>query len=75
MAFTFSLDAVVSVVFLGGPRTETVPILIMSLIKKGITPEVNAMGVIVTLFNLIVLFVIVKVVGVRQAVSALGGGK
>ena len=75
MAFTFSLDAVVGVVFLGGPRTETVPILIMSLIKKGITPEVNAMGVIVTLFNLIVLFVIVKVVGVRQAVSALGGGK
>ena len=75
MAFTFSLDAVVSVVFLGGPRTETVPILIMSMIKKGITPEVNAIGVIITLFNLLVLAVIVKVVGVKQAVSSLGGGE
>lgn len=73
MAFTFSLDAVVSVVFLGGPHTETVPILIMSMIKKGITPEVNAIGVIVTLFNLLVLAVLVKVVGVRQTVAAAGG--
>jgi len=75
MAFTFSLDAVVSVVFLGGPHTETVPILIMSMIKKGITPEVNAMGVLITLFNLAVLAVIVKSVGVKQAVSSLGGGE
>lgn len=73
MAFTFSLDAVVSVVFLGGPHTETVPILIMSMIKKGITPEVNAMGVIVTLFNLIVLAILVKVVGLKQTVAAAGG--
>lgn len=73
MAFTFSLDAVVSVVFLGGPHTETAPLLIMSMIKKGITPEVNAMGVIITLFNLLVLAIIVKVVGVKQAVSSLGG--
>lgn len=73
MAFTFSLDAVVSVVFLGGPRTETIPILIMGLIKKGITPEVNAMGVIVTLFNLLVLAILVKIVGVKQTVAAAGG--
>lgn len=73
MAFTFSLDAVVSVVFLGGPHTETVPILIMSMIKKGITPTVNAIGVCVTLFNLLVLFIIVKVAGLKQVVAVTGG--
>ncbi len=73
MAFTFSLDAVVSIVFLGGPHTTTVPTLIMSMIKKGITPEVNAIGVIVTLFNLLVLAVVIKIAGVKQAVSAAGG--
>jgi ABC-type spermidine/putrescine transport system permease subunit II len=73
MAFTFSLDAVVSVVFLGGPHTETIPILIMGMIKKGVTPEVNAIGVIVMLFNLLVLAVIVKVVGIKQTVATAGG--
>ena len=73
MVFTFSLDSVVSVVFLGGPRTETVPILIMNMLKKGITPEVNAIGVVVTLFNLVVLAIIVKFAGFRSVVSAMGG--
>lgn len=73
MAFTFSLDAVVSVVFLGGPQTETLPILIMGMIKKGITPEVNAIGVIVMLFNVVVLAIITKIVGVQQTVAAASG--
>lgn len=73
LAFTFSLDAVVSVVFLGGATVETLPILIMSLLKHGVTPEVNAMGVIVTLFNLLVLVAAVKSVGVKRTVSAISG--
>ncbi|MGN0078901.1 MAG: ABC transporter permease [Coriobacteriales bacterium] len=73
LAFTFSLDAVVSVVFLGGATTETLPILIMSMLKRGVTPEVNAMGVIVTLFNLLVLAVAVKSVGVKRTVAAIAG--
>lgn len=73
LAFTFSLDAVVSVTFLGGPTTETLPILIMSMIKKGVTPEVNAIGLLVTLFNIAVLAVTVKAVGVKNTVSAVAG--
>jgi spermidine/putrescine transport system permease protein len=73
LAFTFSLDAVVSVVFLGGATTETLPVLIMSLLKRSVTPEVNAMGVIVMLFNLLILAIIVKVVGVKKTVSAIAG--
>ena len=73
LAFTFSLDAVVSVTFLGGPTTETLPILIMSMIKKGVTPEVNAIGLLVTLFNIAVLALVVKGVGVKNTVSAVAG--
>lgn len=73
LAFTFSLDAVVSTTFLGGPTTQTLPLLIMSMIKKGMTPEVNAIGLLVTAFNLIVLAVTVKVVGVKSAAAAVAG--
>lgn len=74
LAFTFSLDAVVSTTFLGGPTTETLPLLIMSLIKKGTTPQVNAIGMVVTLFNLAVLAVSIKAVGVKNTASAIAGG-
>lgn len=73
LAFTFSLDAVVSVAFLGGPDVQTLPILIMSMIKKGVNPVVNAIGLIVTVFNLLVLAVAVKAVGIKSTVSAISG--
>ncbi|MCI1317979.1 MAG: ABC transporter permease subunit, partial [Atopobiaceae bacterium] len=73
LAFTFSLDAVVSVVFLGGPTTETLPIMIMSMIKRHVTPEVNAIGVIVMIFNMVILGITASVIGVRNTVSAVAG--
>lgn len=64
LSFTFSFDDVVSTVFLASPTTETLPMLIMSRSRHGITPEVNAIAVafmcvtllLMTLFGLATLW-------------------
>ncbi|KFI52729.1 ABC transporter permease [Bifidobacterium biavatii] len=74
LAFTFSLDSVVSPTFLGGPSAETIPLLIMGMIKKGVSAEVNAIGVIMSVFNILVLLIVVRFIGIRQvAGSAVKG--
>jgi spermidine/putrescine transport system permease protein len=44
LAFTFSLDDVVTSFFLNG-SVNTLPLVILSLIRFSVTPEVNAIGV------------------------------
>lgn len=74
LAFTFSLDSVVAPTFLGGPSAETIPLLIMGMIKKGVSAEVNAIGVIMSVFNFLVLLIVVKFIGIKQvAGSAVKG--
>ena len=74
LAFTFSLDSVVSPTFLGGPSSATIPLLIMGMIKKGVSAEVNAIGVIMSVFNILVLLIVVRFIGIRQvAGSAVKG--
>ena len=74
LAFTFSLDSGVAPTFLGGPSAETIPLLIMGMIKKGVSAEVNAIGVIMSVFNFLVLLIVVKFIGIKQvAGSAVKG--
>ena len=74
LAFTFPLDSVVAPTFLGGPSAETIPLLIMGMIKKGVSAEVNAIGVIMSVFNFLVLLIVVKFIGIKQvAGSAVKG--
>ncbi len=49
LAFTLSFDDVVTSYFLNGPRLTTLPLLILGLIRFQVTPEVNAIGALVTL--------------------------
>ena len=46
LAFTLSIDDFVISFFTSGPESTTLPIYIWSAIKKGITPEVNAIATI-----------------------------
>jgi ABC-type spermidine/putrescine transport system permease subunit II len=57
LAFTFSFDNVVMSRFLGGSQTETLPVLIVSLIRRSVTPEVNALGVLIMLVMLLIVLV------------------
>ncbi|WP_111746191.1 ABC transporter permease [Salinisphaera orenii] len=46
LAFTLSIDDFVISFFTAGPQSTTLPIYIWSAIKKGITPEVNAIAAV-----------------------------
>ena len=55
LAFTLSLDDVVISYFTAGPGSNTLPLKIYSMIKTGITPDVNALSTILLLITIIVL--------------------
>lgn len=47
LAFTLSLDDFVISFFTSGPGSTTVPILIYSSVKRGITPDINALSTLI----------------------------
>lgn len=55
LAFTLSLDDVVISYFTAGPASNTLPLYIYSLIKVGITPDVNALSTIILFITFIIL--------------------
>lgn len=55
LAFTLSLDDVVISYFTAGPGSNTLPLYIYSMIKTGITPDVNALTSIMLLVTFIIL--------------------
>jgi len=60
LSFTFSFDDFIIAFFVAGSET-TLPIYIFSSIRRGITPEVNAIGTMVMLASL-VLMVIAQII-------------
>jgi spermidine/putrescine transport system permease protein len=48
LAFTLSLDDFVISFFTAGPGTTTLPILIYSSVKRGVTPEIHALSTLMT---------------------------
>lgn len=57
LAFTLSLDDVVVSYFTAGPESNTLPLQVFSMIKTGVTPDVNAMISIMLLIIFVILFV------------------
>lgn len=57
LAFTLSLDDVVISFFTAGPGSNTLPLKIYSMIKTGVSPDVNALSTLILLVVLIVLTV------------------
>lgn len=49
LAFTLSLDDVVVASFVSGPAGTTLPMLLFSRLRLGLTPEVNALGAVILL--------------------------
>ena len=68
LAFTFSFDDVVTSVFLAGPDTSTLPLEILSRIRHGINPSINAIGVLV-------MAVTVLGLGAATALAGVGAGQ
>ncbi len=55
LAFTLSMDDVVISYFTAGPGSNTLPLKIYSIIKTGITPDVNALSTLLLLATIIIL--------------------
>ena len=47
LAFTLSLDDVVVASFVSGPAGTTLPMLVFSQLRVGLTPEINALGAVI----------------------------
>ena len=65
LSFTFSLDDYVIASFVAG-KLVTLPIYVWASIRRGVTPEINAIGTAVMLFSLTML-VVAQVLLRRQA--------
>ena len=63
LAFTLSLDDLVIASFTSGPSTNTLPMMIFSTVRRGITPEINALATIMV--AIVTLFVVLA--GVTMA--------
>ncbi|GBF31860.1 spermidine Putrescine ABC transporter permease component potC [Desulfocucumis palustris] len=50
MALTLSLDDVIISFFVAGPSSTTLPLKVFSMVKFGVSPEINALSTILLLF-------------------------
>jgi ABC-type spermidine/putrescine transport system permease subunit II len=66
LSFAFSFDDVLSTTFLSGPGTETLPILMLGMIRQQVTPEVNAIAVMVMVVTLAVVAVLIAASNIRS---------
>jgi spermidine/putrescine transport system permease protein len=55
LSFTFSFEDFIITFFVAGPNV-TLPIYVFSSIRRGVTPEINAVGTVVLMTSLILLF-------------------
>lgn len=54
LSFTFSFDDFIIAFFVAGSQT-TLPIYVFSSIRRGVTPEINAIASVVLLFSLLLI--------------------
>jgi len=52
MAFTVSLDDFVVTFFTAGPGATTLPLKVYSMIKTGVSPEINALSAVLVLISM-----------------------
>jgi spermidine/putrescine transport system permease protein len=57
LAFTLSLDEFVITFFTAGAGFNTLPVRVFSMIKKGVTPKINAVSTLMLAFSLILVLI------------------
>ena len=64
LAFTLSLDDFVVTYFTSGSGFQTLPVLIYNSVRRGVTPDINALSTLLVLFT-VALLVIGNLLGRR----------
>jgi spermidine/putrescine transport system permease protein len=57
LAFTLSLDDFVITFFTSGAGFNTLPVRVFGMIKKGVTPKINAVSTLMLAFSLVLIFI------------------
>lgn len=57
LALTLSLDDVVVTSFVQGPGSTTLPVFVFGLIKRQVTPEINAVSTLMLVASMVLVFV------------------
>jgi spermidine/putrescine transport system permease protein len=52
LAFTISLDDFIVTFFTGGPGSTTLPLKVYSMIKSGVSPEINALSAVLVVVSM-----------------------
>lgn len=55
LAFTLSLDEFVVTFFVTGPGATTLPIQVYSMVKRGVTPEINALATLMLVASILLV--------------------
>jgi hypothetical protein len=63
LTFTLSLDEFVIAYFTNGPATPTLPIVVYSMVRFGLTPEVNALGAVLLLVSIATILIAQRLTG------------
>ncbi|MBY0378919.1 MAG: ABC transporter permease [Burkholderiales bacterium] len=61
MAFTLSVDDFIITFFTAGPGATTLPLAIYSMLKMGLTPEINAVSTVIIVFTLVITSLATKI--------------
>jgi spermidine/putrescine transport system substrate-binding protein/spermidine/putrescine transport system permease protein len=72
LVFTLSLDDYVITSFVAGPGSGTLPLKIYSMVKSGVTPEINAISTVLLTVTVILVFVSERFSSGRQSRWATG---
>jgi spermidine/putrescine transport system permease protein len=62
LVFTLSLDEFVIAYFTAGPTTQTLPIAVYSMVRLGVTPEINALATVLVAVSAVVVIVAARAV-------------
>jgi spermidine/putrescine transport system permease protein len=54
LSFTLSLDDVIITTFVAGPDYELLPLKLYSMVRRGVTPEINALSTVLFTLTLVV---------------------
>jgi spermidine/putrescine transport system permease protein len=60
LAFTLSLDDFVITFFTSGPETVTFPVKVYSLVRRGVSPEINAASTVLIVITVIATIIAMK---------------
>lgn len=68
LAFTLSLDEFVIAFFTNGPNSPTLPMVIYSMVRFGVSPEINALATVVLLISALIVTIAQRNVKVQDQI-------